>query len=237
MRAFLCLLFDLFGEPGAVAAQGSLGRRNRALMLPWLRAGEAFLRRLLFIEALALVKAPSRRACPPKRAARSRIRRLFHFHPDKPEDWRVSFRMFSRKRSLRRSGRAHRACFKATPLPAFLCASQKRQETILWRTPALAQPSSAPSQSGPQNAPRNIAGAWPLAERLEAMLRVYNDPHGAARRLARIFVREEGRALRVLRPEPQHVANIFGAQTFARCNALVASRRRKWERLTRADSG
>ena len=29
MRAFLCLLFDLFGEPGDIAARGWLGRKER----------------------------------------------------------------------------------------------------------------------------------------------------------------------------------------------------------------
>jgi len=119
MRAFICLLFDLFGDPGALAARGLIGLRDRALMLPWLRAGEAFLRRLVFIEALAL-PAPRVKGAA-KRAPRERKRRLVHLYPDKPEDWPVSFRLFPpRRRRIPHASRASRVRGRPLDLPNFL---------------------------------------------------------------------------------------------------------------------
>jgi hypothetical protein len=68
------------------------------------------------------------------------------------------------------------------------------------------------------------------------MLRVFNAPHASALKLARMLRRDEPCALRALRPEPAHIVERFGAPAFARCNAIVASRRRKRDRRRRCDS-
>lgn len=82
--------------------------------------------------------------------------------------------------------------------------------------------------------------AWPFAERLEAMLRVFSTPRRAAQRLARALQRNEAKAMRVLTPVPAPIVDLIGPEHFARCNAIVASRRRKRERaqaaLASADS-
>lgn len=227
MRAFLCLLFDMFGEPSDIAATGLFGRRSRALLMPWLRAGEAFLRRLLFIEALALREDARVLSAPNvKRAARKRVRKLQEFFPDKPQDWRVSFRLLPSARTARRSGGRCRMRRPALALPSALIAP-RFQRTHFTHAPAagaVVQPRHTP------RAPRDPDNAWPMAERLEALLRAYNAPHASALRLARMLQRDEQRALRTLRPEPAHIVDRFGAPTFVRCNAIVASRRRKWDR-------
>ena len=58
----------------------------------------------------------------------------------------------------------------------------------------------------------------------------------SARRLARLLLRDEARALGALDPTPAPLTQLFGAQTFARCNAIVASRRRRRDRQTRRDT-
>jgi hypothetical protein len=88
--AFLATLFNLFGAPEAIAAQGALSAKAHALTLAWVRAGEALLRRLLLIEAAALAPPAFRQQTV--RARSPRQRRLREFFADKPEDWRVSFR-------------------------------------------------------------------------------------------------------------------------------------------------
>ena len=136
MRAFLCLLFDLFGESGDIAAKGVLDRRGRALITPWLVAGEAFLRRLLFIEALAL--APDLRAAQAKPRERApRKRRLMHFYPDKPEEWRVSFRLAPARRVQRTTSASGGKRAKAPPLalPAMLCVPKPRSPPFAARAP------------------------------------------------------------------------------------------------------
>lgn len=225
MRAFLCLLFDMFGEPRDIAARGWLDPKSRALIMPWLRAGEAFLRRLLFIEALALCAD----ALGPrqKRLARQRPRTLCEFHADKPEKWRVSFRLLPGARN-RPPGRGRRSVKK----PALGLA-----RALLTPPPALTSqaiyapeaPAVARSLQRAPHAPRESGNAWPIAERFESMLRAYNAPHEAAQRLARTLLCNKQRALRALRPAHAHIVDLFGAPNFARCNAIVASRRRKWE--------
>ncbi len=96
-RALICTIFALFGDPSAIAAQHTHSARERSLLLKWLRAGEAFMRHLLLIEASHVARANSR---PPTRMRRLRKRRLVTFEADKPEDWRVSFRCFLDRRRL-----------------------------------------------------------------------------------------------------------------------------------------
>ena len=231
MRAFFCLLFDLFGEPGDIAARGWLGRKDRALILPWLRAGEAFLRRLLFIEALALTVETG--APLQKRAARQRLRKLYEFHADKPDEWRVSFRLLPRAHSAQRGG-GRRTRRPALALPPALTMPRPQPTQLLFTRANSAHRPLAALQT--TRASRDNNSARPIAERLEAMLRAYNDCRPATRRLARLLQRGPQRALQALRPAPASLTNLFGAPAFARCNAIVASRRRRWERHAPADS-
>jgi hypothetical protein len=142
--AFITTLFNLFGAPQDIAADHTLTAKTHALILAWLRVAEAFLRHLLLIEAAAYPATPSRAS---QRAYTTQVRKLVTFDPDKPEDWRVSFRCSSSPASS--GGSAERQSRKA-----------KGQVT-------------------------RFHSAWPIAERFEALLRVYNNPAPYARRLAR----------------------------------------------------
>ncbi len=190
-EAFLRVLLNLFGEPKDIAFQHTHTTRQRDLMLPWLRAGEALLRRLLLIEAAGLPKANT----PPPRPKRVRVRtrRLLTFTPDKPEDWRVSFRALA-------------------PSVAYAaCARSRRQE------------------------PKRFHDAWPLAERLEAMLRVFNDPALFAKRLARRLYarpRRAGALLKLARGRKREsgdaagLADLVGREDFERVSAAARDARR-----------
>jgi len=242
MQAFLELLFSLFGDPSWIAARGVMGRRDKALMRPWLRAGEAFLRRLLLIEAFAL--APDMKiAAPKRRAHKSRLRRPITFYPDKPEDWRVSFRLFpTARRRSRAKRRMQRVRRPRIDLPNFLLPPKRAASEFahlqapLHRLPRAASLNTPCATATGKTMDRNPVDPWPMAERLEALRRACVDPRACARRLARTLHRDERRAFRVLRREPPHIANLFGAQDFGRCNAIVASRRRGWDARPRADT-
>lgn len=86
----LITLFNLFGEPQQLAFQHTVVRRDYDLICNWLRTVEALFRKLLFIEAsyYAVNLAPGR-----QRAKRKRVRRVMTFVPERPEEWRVTFRM------------------------------------------------------------------------------------------------------------------------------------------------
>ncbi len=103
-------LFNLFGEPDALARQHSIGARDYKLACNWLRSVEALFRKLLFIEASYYAGAVT----PPKsRLKRVRQRREMAFFPDQPDAWRVTFRTIERGRaSPLRSSRSHRAPLK-----------------------------------------------------------------------------------------------------------------------------
>ncbi|HVZ99913.1 MAG TPA: hypothetical protein VG841_06325 [Caulobacterales bacterium] len=187
-EAFLRVFFNLFGEPKDIAFQHTHTTRQRALMLPWLRAGEALLRRLLLIEAAGLPKANT----PPPRAKRVRVRkrRIFMLTPDKPEEWRVSFRTF--------------ASARADGYGAFGAARRKE--------------------------PKRFHDAWPLAERVEAMLRVFNEPLPYAKRLARQLHASPRRAGALLRLPPErerkagdiaHLPDLIGREDFEKLGAAA----------------
>ncbi|QGZ96273.1 hypothetical protein [Terricaulis silvestris] len=155
-EAFLHVLHSLFGAPEDVAREHTLTRRAHTLMLSWLRVGEALLRRLLLIEAAAFPQTIT-----PQRARhpRQRARKLMSFTPENPEDWRVAFRCFVNLSSPARGGGGREAIGGGANAPmSNVCASDR---------------------------PAGFRSAWPLAERYEALLRVFNAPHAFARRLAK----------------------------------------------------
>lgn len=93
----------LFGEPKDVARDSVVSALAYKQLASWLRCAEAMLRRLLLIEAAALAKPNTRQRAHKKR---QRVRRRVEFWPDKPEDWRVSFRCFLGPPAPRRRARA-----------------------------------------------------------------------------------------------------------------------------------
>ncbi|QGZ93264.1 hypothetical protein [Terricaulis silvestris] len=155
---FILTLFNLFGAPQEIAAEHTLLRDQWRLITKWLRAGETLMRQLLLLEAAALPKPNTRPLLWPRR---TRKRREIGFSADAPEDWRVSFRCFSL--SDRR-------------LPAGKPALQPAQAGESRNTECRQE------AGGPRE--RRFYSAWPLAERAEALLRVFNDPAPYAKRLA-----------------------------------------------------
>jgi hypothetical protein len=172
-QTFLNTLWMLFGGPERVAFQHTHTDKQRAQFLPWLRAGEALMRRLLLIEASAYPKPNTR---PLLRPARKRAQRLLGFEDDKPETWRVRFRCFATSNSSAACGGggvrstsdgAPEGCAQS---PASSGGAKKRLSRFErdWPTPK----------------PPKFYATRPLAERYEALLRVFNAPAPFAKRLA-----------------------------------------------------
>jgi hypothetical protein len=185
-EAFLHVLYNLFGAPEDVAFRHTLTREPYRLMLSWLRVGEALMRRLIAIEAAAFPKPNTPPRLWPKR---TRTRREIGFDDDEPEAWRVTFRCllgptpFSRHQSKPT---------KKTPRRSKPKRPYGAPATSPARTSANRQLASAPSKrisredrwSFENFAPPSFHSVWPLAERYEALIRVFNNPAPYARRLA-----------------------------------------------------
>ena len=183
---FLSTFFNLFGAPQEIAAQGALTQSARAILAPWLRAGEWLMRRFVLIEAAAMPAPAPAPAARPRVVQVPRKRRLMAFYPDKPEDWRVTFRVFV--------GAGARRKIKARAP----------------RTPRA-------SCLGPR-----FFDAWPIAERCEALLRVFNDPLRYAARLAR-RLRAKPQTARALLIAPEGAPDLVGAEAFARVDAAACA--------------
>lgn len=94
-------------------------------------------------------------------------------------------------------------------------ASRRRALATAGETPAV------------QDAP-SFYSAWPLAERYEALIRVFNDPAAYARRLAR-RLHGKPQAARAVLAHPLHAAALVGHIAFADvCVASDESRCAKW---------
>ena len=104
--AFVNELFSLFGEPQVLAGEHILALKRYQLILPWLRAGEALLRRFLLLEAALLEpEAPSPR---PRTPAPSKPRPPRDLDLNDPDAWRVSFRCSSSPAHAQRRSRQSR---------------------------------------------------------------------------------------------------------------------------------
>ncbi|MEZ5962172.1 MAG: hypothetical protein R3C30_17365 [Hyphomonadaceae bacterium] len=200
--AFLQVLHALFGGPEHVAARHTLTGKAHAQLAAWLRCGEAMLRRLLLIEAAAYPRPNTR---PLLRAAQKRVRKLMHFTAEATADWRVSFRCFHLP--PHRGGSVERSETKGEVAPSVAFGSSspagggdKIRAFVLHDEPPAPRP-SRPQARGTYvrhppmlrqdrpwvhaKTPLAFRSAWPLAERYEALLRVFNAPAAYAQRLAR----------------------------------------------------
>jgi hypothetical protein len=182
-RDFLNLLFNLFGGPEDIAFRHTLTTKPHRLLRDWIRAGEAFMRRLLLIEASFFPKPNTR---PLLRPLRKRVRKLMHFEAEQPEHWRVSFRCLIAERRL--PAGKHRS----------------------------------------RSAPSRFHSAWPLAERYEALLRVFNNPAPYARRLARRLYATPHR-VRELTAHPESAPGCVGAVAFERAGAECKQASKRFE--------
>jgi hypothetical protein len=94
LREFIVQAFSLFGAPHEIAQFGVSLRDEHKLFLNCLRQCETLLRKLFFIEALAL--APSLGAPAPRQQPTIRARRFHTQDPENSETWRVTFRLSGR---------------------------------------------------------------------------------------------------------------------------------------------
>jgi len=185
-QAVLGVLHMLFGAPETVAAKHTLTGKAHAHMASWLRSAEAMLRRLLLIEASAYPKPNTR---PLLHTRRPRTKKLMTFSPDAPEAWRVSFRCFSSP--ALRQAQGSRELAQSSGLSLSKATRQKRlSREERWCAEQLAPPVT-------------FRSAWPLAERYEALIRVFNDPAPYARRLSARLHATPHRLREVLRAPPE----------------------------------
>jgi hypothetical protein len=168
------LLIARIGDPLALFLQCSMRQWQIFRALDLLRPVELMLRRLLLIEAQAL--APSLPEPGPTRPSRPRERALFspNINMERPQTWRAPFR------NLQPAG---------APRPGRPYAPHPQPD------PAL------------RIAPRDAAAwqsCWPLARRIEAVIRVVHDPLPHIRRLA-LRLRRRGERVLARLPKLQRL--------------------------------
>ncbi|HVV31915.1 MAG TPA: hypothetical protein VHC73_01705 [Vitreimonas sp.] len=213
MREFLCECFGLFGEPQELADRHTLLFKDYKLILPWLRAAEALMRRFLLIEAALLEpnSSPARGGSGSRQLVRRSSKseggrretkgevdtaHAAELDPTNPDSWRVSFRAIASSPACGGSG------------------SRQGRETkgdVDANTQSRASPSdrfatTSPASGGGKDPHAALVrklspkfrSAIPLALRFEAVLRVYNNPLPFARRLAARLRKRAALAKRVL---------------------------------------
>jgi hypothetical protein len=196
-EAFMHMLYNLFGAPEHIAEKHTLTAGPYALIASWLRAGEALMRRLLIIEASAHPRPNTRPILWPKRA---RVRRLHGFDAEYSEAWRVSFRCFSSPARGGSGARRSRVTKGAAAAPSDRFAI------------------TSPARGGG----KRFYSVWPLAERYEALLRVFNDPSPFARRLAK-RLHATGHRLKAMLRAPPDAPGKVGFEEFATLSDAAAS--------------
>ncbi|MDP3739882.1 MAG: hypothetical protein Q8R02_21020 [Hyphomonadaceae bacterium] len=166
-RHLLHWILDSVLGPAALALKGRIWQRAKYELLDMLRPLELLLRRILLIEAFALITS---QALPASAAVRGRAgaarpaRQPTPFDPAQPETWRVSFRIIP-----------------PTPVSQRFHRPERRPRRKL---PPV-DPHHFRCDPIPPLRHRKIkVPARPLACRLEAALRVILDPIPYARRLA-----------------------------------------------------
>ena len=173
LRDFIAQAFSLFGAPHEIAQQSVRLREEHSLFLRYLRQCETLLRKLLFIDALALSGGDTHAHAGTGKAEQSpghacvsppRTRRFHEQDPDNSEQWRVTFRLIGDTHALRGPR-------KQCPAESLACVSPIK------------------------NSAARFTSTWPAAERFEALLRAFNDPAPYVKRLARLIQRN-ARAIR-----------------------------------------
>jgi len=224
--AILHTLHMLFGAPEHVAARSTLTGKQHGMMASWLRSAEALMRRLLLIEASAFPKPNTRPLLP--REPRQRARKRREFFADQPQNWRVSFRCFApgpraprgktpgnaaaaRLERLQQLGaqpgqpifiyREERDDITQGPRPSRVYARRRSRRPAQRSQPIPAQDRFWVHES--ELEPLVVRSARPLAERYEALLRVFNDPAPYARRLAARLHATPHRMKEALRAPPE----------------------------------
>lgn len=169
LRWLIDQIYGIWGDADRIAGRWRLSLKAHRDLSAWLACAEMLLRRLLYIHAAAIDPAgiaPKRAASPrPRPEGKAAAAPAWSIDRDRPETWRVSFRLFPQVRA----GLRH-----AQP-GASLSVSK----------------GSAANQS---ERPRGFRHALPLAQRYEALLRAFNDPDRLILRIARTLRRDPARA-------------------------------------------
>jgi hypothetical protein len=227
MREFLCECFGLFGEPQELADRHTLLFKDYKLIVPWLRAAEALIRRLLLIEASLL--EPNSSPASGGSGSRQLVRRSSKseggsretkgevqdqaqsganaLDPTNPESWRVSFRAIASSPASGGSG-SRQLVRRSSKSEG---GSRETKGEVDQRAQSCASPSdrfatTSPASGGGKDPHAALVrklspkfrSAIPLALRFEAVLRVYNNPLPFARRLAARLRKRAALAKRVL---------------------------------------
>ena len=177
-RHLLGWLTAVFGDACAVAALGVVSPAERDEILTWLRPIEALARRLLVVEAAALERSPmARRRAPAAMSSADKAPRV----------------------------RLPHRCDGLDP-------ADPRGWRVAFRVCAAPEGMRGSSDAGPRRETERetntgtgigLAGAWPLAERIEAVTRVLEDPAPFAARLARRLTGRADRVAGLVAPPPQ----------------------------------
>lgn len=197
-------LFNLFGEPQELAFRHTVVARDYKLICNWLRTVEALFRRLLLIEAAHYAPEVAQAKL---RAHAKRQRREMSFYPEKPDEWRVTFRTMERGRL-----RPHGAPDKPSSPPDRSNADENARLAYL--------------------APTTFHSAWPLAERFEALLRVHNDPAPYAKRLARRLLDATPERIASITREPPELHRRIDPEPYAEIATLVSEHAARAKRPT-----
>lgn len=165
--------------PASYALQGQVWLWKKFELLDWLRPLELLLRRMLLIEAFALAGSQTlprfkastvKPACEPATLAEMPVAvRAAPFDPARPETWRVAF----------------------TALPGRSRSGPRRPLPPVQPDRAFGEVVAAKRYR------RQLVSALPLARRLEAAIRVVNNPLPYVRRLA--FRMRRGRTMSATR--------------------------------------
>lgn len=212
-RWFMRWLVALCGNPCALVAVRHLSRRERRNVRFWLRPVEAMVRRLLIAEAAQIAQtlkpAPERTGRKGRRPVPG-LSRGAPARPD-PEDstsWQVRFSVggHSRAGASTARNRFHpRVASLGSDADVLalarlaLSAEQHRYRRH------LAEALSTERQEHLSVPLRPAENPWPLARRIEALIRVLENPIPHARRLARRLARriaDAGRIARTCQPPP-----------------------------------
>lgn len=181
-EAFLHVLYSLFGAPEDVAREHTLTRAAHTLLLSWLRVGEALMRRLLVIEAA--VYPGALQSNEPGTSCRQPRQRARKLMSFTPEN--------------PEDWRVSFRCFSSSPAMSGGSVETRSGETK--------------GQVAPSDRPAGFHSAWPLAERYEALLRVFNAPHAYARRLAKRLHAQPQRLSAVLEAPDEYFHRVDQAE-------------------------
>ena len=193
-RELMRNLMAVCGDPCAIAARAVITVKERADVLSWLVPLERAVRKLLLIEALKLAKTLPRSRIAAQAAAagepftdgaakadlspapKPRVRRRQVQDPEDSLQWKVRFNCAP-------------GC--APGADAAKTVAQEAQNRAIDPAAAIAQrhrawrsvPAPEPGRGG------RFVNAWPLAERVEALARVFGDRAPLVERLARKLVK------------------------------------------------